>query len=669
MIGRIIAGRYEFVKYLGGGGMSNVYLAKDKILNRDVAVKVINIPPYEKEKAVERFEREVQNTTILSHSNVVNVLDVEEDDNCYYLVMEYIEGPTLKEYLCKEGKLSADEAVEMTLQILKGIAHAHHHRIIHRDIKPQNILMTKNGTLKILDFGIARALSETALTETNHVMGSVQYLSPEQAKGQSTDESSDIYSIGIVLYELLTGHPPFNGETPVSVAIKHIQEELPSIRKERPSIPQSIENVIMKATRKEKSQRYRDTNEMYYDLLTALDDERKDELPRYDSDSDTKTMPVIKADEEESDTKTVPIATTQQNANAQQQNMETNKPKRKRNKWLIVFVPILLLCMLVGAIGFALTAPKYVDVPNLLGKSRGEALALIDEKGLSKGKITEAYSNSFKEGEVMKVTPKVGSKVKEMTKVDLVISQGVKTFTVEDYVGKSADKTKKQLEKQGFESVRIKEQYDKAENGTVINQNIEPGSKVVPKDTMIILTKSIGVKQEYVKDYTGEEISKATSELEALGFKVEQSEVESDEPADTIVKQSFKDGQLPVESTIYFDVSKGEDKDSNSDKSDKSDKSDDKDKKDDSDDNARDKTYTQSVYIPFTGSDSKKGQKVEIFVKDKSNDIKKVADSFTIKKDTTRSINFTIPKGESAEYRVEVDGKEVESNTIDYDDF
>lgn len=663
MIGRIIAGRYEFVKYLGGGGMSNVYLAKDKILNRDVAVKVINIPPYEKEKVVERFEREVQNTTILSHSNVVNVLDVEEDDNCYYLVMEYIEGPTLKEYLCKEGKLSADEAVEMTLQILKGIAHAHHHRIIHRDIKPQNILMTKNGTLKILDFGIARALSETALTETNHVMGSVQYLSPEQAKGQSTDESSDIYSIGIVLYELLTGHPPFNGETPVSVAIKHIQEELPSIRKERPSIPQSIENVIMKATRKEKSLRYRDTNEMYYDLLTALDDERKDELPRYESDSDTKTMPVIKADEEESDTKTVPIATTQQNANAQQQNMETNKPKRKRNKWLIVFVPILLLCMLVGAIGFALTAPKYVDVPNLLGKSRGEALALIDEKGLSKGKITEAYSNSFKEGEVMKVTPKVGSKVKEMTKVDLVISQGVKTFTIEDYVGKSADKTKKQLEKQGFESVRIKEQYDKAANGTVINQNIEPGSKVVPKDTMIILTKSIGVKQEYVKDYTGEEISKATSELEALGFKVEQSEVESDEPADTIVKQSFKDGQLPVESTIYFDVSKGEDKDSNSDKSD------DKDKKDDSDDNARDKTYTQSVYIPFTGSDSKKGQKVEIFVKDKSNDIKKVADSFTIKKDTTRNINFTIPKGESAEYRVEVDGKEVESNTIDYDDF
>ena len=663
MIGRIIAGRYEFVKYLGGGGMSNVYLAKDKILNRDVAVKVINIPPYEKEKAVERFEREVQNTTILSHSNVVNVLDVEEDDNCYYLVMEYIEGPTLKEYLCKEGKLSADEAVEMTLQILKGIAHAHHHRIIHRDIKPQNILMTKNGTLKILDFGIARALSETALTETNHVMGSVQYLSPEQAKGQSTDESSDIYSIGIVLYELLTGHPPFNGETPVSVAIKHIQEELPSIRKERPSIPQSIENVIMKATRKEKSLRYRDTNEMYYDLLTALDDERKDELPRYDSDSDTKTMPVIKADEEESDTKTVPIATTQQNANAQQQNTETNKPKRKRNKWLIVFVPILLLCMLVGAIGFALTAPKYVDVPNLLGKSRGEAIALIDEKGLSKGKITEAYSNSFKEGEVMKVTPKVGSKVKEMTKVDLVISQGVKTFTVEDYVGKSADKTKKQLEKQGFESVRIKEQYDKAANGTVINQNIEPGSKVVPKDTMIILTKSIGVKQEYVKDYTGEEISKATSELEALGFKVEQSEVESDEPADTIVKQSFKDGQLPVESTIYFDVSKGEDKDSDSDKSD------DKDKKDDNNDNARDKTYTQSVYIPFTGSDSKKGQKVEIFVKDKSNDIKKVADSFTIKKDTTRSINFTIPKGESAEYRVEVDGKEIESNTIDYDDF
>ncbi|WP_314347622.1 Stk1 family PASTA domain-containing Ser/Thr kinase [Mammaliicoccus vitulinus] len=663
MIGRIIAGRYEFVRYLGGGGMSNVYLAKDNILNRDVAIKVINIPPYEKEKAVERFEREVQNTTILSHSNIVNVLDVEEDDNCYYLVMEYIDGPTLKEYLCKEGKLSAEEAVEMTLQILKGIGHAHHHRIIHRDIKPQNILMTKNDTLKILDFGIARALSETALTETNHVMGSVQYLSPEQAKGQSTDESSDIYSIGIVLYELLTGHPPFNGETPVSVAIKHIQEELPSIRKERPSIPQSIENVIMKATQKEKTLRYRDTNEMYYDLLTALDEERKDETPRYDTSSETKAIPIVNANETEDQTKTVPVAAAVASQSATNSNVQhgNEKPKRKRNKWLIVFIPILLMCMLVGAIGFAITAPKYEDVPNLLGKSRGEATAILDEKGLRKGEITEAFSNNFKEGEVMKVTPKVGTKVKEMSKVDLVISKGVKTFTVEDYVGKTADITKKQLENQGFEAVRIKEQYDKAENGTIINQNIEPGSKVVPKDTMIILTKSIGVQQEYVKDYTGEDISTATSELESLGFKVETKDVDSDEPADTIVKQSYKNDQLPIESTIYFDVSKG--------KASKTDKDKSKDKSDDDNDSIRDKTYTQSVYIPFTGSDEKKGQKVEIFVKDKSNDIKDVSDSFTIKKDTTRSINFTIPKGKSAEYRVEVDGKEIESNTIDYDDF
>lgn len=661
MIGRIIAGRYEFVKYLGGGGMSNVYLAKDNILNRDVAVKVINIPPYEKEKAVERFEREVQNTTILSHNNIVNVLDVEEDDNCYYLVMEYIDGPTLKEYLCKEGKLSAEEAVEMTLQILKGIAHAHHHRIIHRDIKPQNILMTKKGTLKILDFGIARALSETALTETNHVMGSVQYLSPEQAKGQSTDESSDIYSIGIVLFELLTGHPPFNGETPVSVAIKHIQEELPFVRNERPSVPQSLENVIMKATQKEKALRYRDTNEMYNDLLTALDEERKDETPRYESSSETKTIPVVKTDDNGDQTKTVPVADTG-HSTSNSVNQENEKPKHKRNKWLIVFVPILLLCMLVGAIGFALTAPKYEDVPNLLGKSRGEATALLNEKGLRKGKITEDFSNNFKEGEVMKVTPKVGTKVKEMSKVDLVISKGVKTFTIEDYVGKSADNTKKQLEKQGFESVRIKEEYDKAENGTIINQNVEPGSKVVPKDTMIILTKSIGVQQEYVKDYTGEEVATATSELESLGFKVETNKVDSEESKDTVVKQSFKNGQLPVESTIYLDVSKG--KDSNKDKSDdkQDDKSDDK-------DSLRDKTYTQSVYIPFTGSDKNKGQKVEIFVKDKTNDIKEVSDSFTIKKDTTKSIDFTIPKGESAEYRVEVDGKEIESNTIDYDDF
>ncbi|GGI41701.1 Stk1 family PASTA domain-containing Ser/Thr kinase [Mammaliicoccus stepanovicii] len=659
MIGRIIAGRYELVKYLGGGGMSNVYLAKDNILNREVAIKVINIPPNEKEKTVERFEREVQNTTILSHNNIVNVLDVEEDDNCYYLVMEYINGPTLKEYLSKEGKLSAKEAVDMTLQILKGIAHAHHHRIIHRDIKPQNILMTKHDTLKILDFGIARALSETALTETNHVMGSVQYLSPEQAKGQPTDESSDIYSIGIVLYELLTGHPPFNGETPVSVAIKHIQEEIPSIRSERPSIPQSIENVVMKATRKEKSLRYRDTDEMYYDLITALDDDRQDESPRYDSTTETKTIPVVTSQTMNSDTKEVQSNSMNDTHAIPAQNQQ--KPKRKKNKWLVIFVPILLLCMLFGAIGFALTAPKYEDVPNLLGKSRGKAIAMLNEKSLRKGDITEEYSNNFKDGEVMKVIPKVGSKVKQMTKVDLVISKGVKQFTIEDYIGKNANEIKKQLAKEKFDSIRIKEQYDSAEEGTIINQNIDPGSKVVPKDTTLILTKSIGVKQEYVKDYTGENIDTAKSELESLGFTVETKDIESNEEKGTILKQSYKDVQLPVDSTIYFNVSNGEKKKTNTDNKNSKNK--------DDKDSLQDKTYTQSVYIPFTGSDDKKGQKVEIFIKDKSHDLKNVADSFTIKKDTTKSINFTIPKGETAEYSVEVDGKEIQSDTIDYDDF
>lgn len=662
MIGRIIAGRYEFVKYLGGGGMSNVYLAKDNILNRQVAIKVINIPPYEKEKTVERFEREVQNTTILSHNNIVNVLDVEEDENCYYLVMEYIDGPTLKEYLAKEHKLSAKEAVDMMLQVLKGIAHAHHHRIIHRDIKPQNILVTKNGTLKILDFGIARALSETALTETNHVMGSVQYLSPEQAKGQSTDEASDIYSIGIVLYELLTGHPPFNGETPVSVAIKHIQDDLPSVRKERPSIPQSLENVIMKATQKEKSLRYRDTDEMYYDLLTVFDKERENESKLFETDSDTKILPIVDSNNEEEKTKPIPVGITENNAAAVYE--KEKKPKKKLNKFIVVFIPIVLTCLLVGAIVLALTAPKYEKIPNLLGKSRGEAVALLDENSLRKGKVTEAYSNSFKDGEVMKVTPSVGEKVKEMTKVDLVISKGVKKFTIEDYEGKPVNEVKEKLEKNGFKSVEIKEEYSEAEPETIIDQNIDPGNEIVPKETTIILTKSVGVEQVFVKDYTGEDIDTAKNELEDLGFSVEEKEVDSEEEEGIITKQSFKNVQLPVDTTIYFNVSNG----SEANKDSQSSKDDDKDESSDNT-NARDKTYTQSVYIPFEGEDSKKGQKVEIFVKDKTNNIEEVADSFTIKKDTTRSINFTIPKGEEAEYKVEVDGKEIESNTIDYDDF
>ena len=229
MIGKIVSERYKIVDKLGGGGMSTVYLAEDTILNREVAIKAISIPQNEKEETMKRFEREVNNATQLSHENIVEVYDVQEDEECFFLIMEYIDGPTLSEYIHSHGPLSVDLTIDFTNQILKGVAQAHEKLIIHRDIKPQNILIDKNKTLKIFDFGIAKALSETSMTQTNHVLGTVQYLSPEQAKGETTNEATDIYSIGIVLYEMLVGEPPFNGETTVSIAIKHIQDSIPNV--------------------------------------------------------------------------------------------------------------------------------------------------------------------------------------------------------------------------------------------------------------------------------------------------------------------------------------------------------------------------------------------------------------------------------------------------------
>ena len=250
MNGKLINDRYQLLDKLGGGGMSMVYLAEDTILERKVAIKAISIPQSEKDETMKRFYREVNSATQIVHENIVEVYDVEEDDDNFYLIMEYIDGPTLSEYIHSHGPLNIETAIDFIKQILNGVKQAHEQRIIHRDIKPQNVLINKDKILKIFDFGIAKALSETSMTQTNHVLGTVQYLSPEQAKGDKTNETTDIYSIGIVLYEMLVGEPPFSGETAVSIAIKHIQETVPNITEKYPNIPQSLSNVVLKATEK-----------------------------------------------------------------------------------------------------------------------------------------------------------------------------------------------------------------------------------------------------------------------------------------------------------------------------------------------------------------------------------------------------------------------------------
>ena len=294
--GTKINDRYEIIKPIGEGGMANVYLAYDVILNRNVAIKVLRGDLANDEKFVRRFQREALQASSLSHPNIVEMYDVGEDKGVYYIVMEYVDGKTLKQLIKKRGALTISECIDIMLQLTDGVEHAHEGYIIHRDLKPQNIMIQENGEIKITDFGIAMALNNTQLTQTNSVMGSVHYLPPEQASGKGSTVKSDIYSMGILFFELLTGNLPFKGDNAVEIALKQIRDDIPSVRAINPSIPQSIENIVLKATAKNPKNRYASAKEMHDDLLTALNEERKDEpkivfkYPEHDINDDSDVL-------------------------------------------------------------------------------------------------------------------------------------------------------------------------------------------------------------------------------------------------------------------------------------------------------------------------------------------------------------------------------------------
>lgn len=652
MLGTIISERYKLLKYIGGGGMSSVYLAQDIILDQKVAVKIINIPHVDVERAVQRFQREVQNATTLSHPNIVKVLDVDEDERHYYLVMEYIEGPTLHEYIQQHGPLSPEEAVFFTKQILRGIEHAHSYRIVHRDIKPQNILMTDNKELKISDFGIARALSETAMTQTNHIMGSVHYLSPEQAKGIRTDESSDIYSIGIVLFEMLTGHPPFEGESAVGIAIKHIQEMIPSVREENSAIPQSLENVVNKATMKDKLRRYRTTQEMYEDLTTALDASRTTEDKVAEIDDKTKMIPIVKDSNKNASAKESSISKEQ----------FVEKPVNKK-RWLLWLIPLILMLTLSTVVYATLFKVYKVTVPDLNGKSLTQATQILDDNNLRKGEVSYTFTDEDEKNQVVDTNPLAGNKIEAHSKVDLKISKGAKTFTVGDYVGENIKDVKKELEKQQLKRIKLKETFDTASSGEILKQSVTAGTKVIPEDTEIVLTVSKGTEQVYVPDFTGQPYDIAKKELETLGFIVNVARSTSSEsiPKGRIISQDIRNINYEYGSIINFVISKGKESSSEDKTSPEKPK-----EKDDSSTSKYDKSYFGTFTIPYRGEGSK--QKVEIFVQDKDNDIDKVYESYNTTESTTKNFNLTIGKGKEGIILVKIDGKTYMNEHIDYNE-
>ena len=411
--GQKINDRYEIVRSIGEGGMANVYLGYDTILDRNVAIKVLRGDLSNDEKFVRRFQREALSASSLSHPNIVEMYDVGEDNGIYYIVMEYIEGQTLKQLLKRRGSLTLSEAIDIMLQITEGMAHAHDSYIIHRDLKPQNIMIQDDGHIKITDFGIAKALNSTQLTQTNSVMGSVHYLPPEQAAGKGSTIKSDIYSMGIIFYELLTGSLPFKGENAVEIALKQMKEPLPDLREDNPSIPMSVENVIIKATAKNPKNRYSDSRAMHDDLLTVLDDDRINEekyrYPYPEHEENTKTIKKLEEVKEDEEKIAEKIEDT-----------EDKKSKKIIIILGIIFTGILLILIVVALVIPKLTVTKAIEVPDVKNMTVSKAEKTLQDKGFEVNtKIKTVTDENVKKNRVVKTDPEAGRSIKKGTKITI----------------------------------------------------------------------------------------------------------------------------------------------------------------------------------------------------------------------------------------------------------
>lgn len=536
--------RYQVIRLIGEGGMANVYLAHDIILDRLVAVKVLRGDLADDEKFVRRFQREAIASSSLDHPNIVGMYDVGEDNGNYFIVMEYIDGRTLKSLIKKRGALTLAEVMDIMQQLLDGVKCAHDSMIIHRDLKPQNIMILDDGTIKITDFGIATALNSNELTQTNSVMGSVHYLPPEQANGKNSTIQSDIYSIGIMMYELLTGKLPFKGENAVEIAIKQMKDEIPSVCLFNPEIPQSIENVILKACAKNPKNRYKNIDEMQRDLSTALDPVRKNEprvIYKYDEQDldDTKVF-------EESDKKELDKKPSDEMANDM---VDEKKKSRGLNIALILagvifgLVALFIVCAIV--IYPSLSAEKVIKIPDVSNISREDAVKKLEDAGFTiADSDKETTSEEIEEGNIVGTQPSIGESRKKGSKITLIISSGKAGYTVKDYTGKNYYEAKADLENHGIVVFSEKKDVSNVENHesmdpyVILEQSVKADTRLNKGDKIILYLPDLAT--EY-PDFAGEKwtVDKVKEFCDANGVILNIEYVETDEYVkDTVITQT-----------------------------------------------------------------------------------------------------------------------------------
>ncbi|VPI69346.1 Stk1 [Streptococcus pneumoniae] len=564
-IGKIFAGRYRIVKQIGRGGMADVYLAKDLILDgEEVAVKVLRTNYQTDPIAVARFQREARAMADLDHPHIVRITDIGEEDGQQYLAMEYVAGLDLKRYIKEHYPLSNEEAVRIMGQILLAMRLAHTRGIVHRDLKPQNILLTPDGTAKVTDFGIAVAFAETSLTQTNSMLGSVHYLSPEQARGSKATVQSDIYAMGIIFYEMLTGHIPYDGDSAVTIALQHFQKPLPSVIAENPSVPQSLENVIIKATAKKLTNRYRSVSEMYVDLSSSLSYNRRNESKLiFDetSKADTKTLPKVS----QSTLTSIPKVQAQTEHKSiknpsQAVTEETYQPQApKKHRFKMRYLILLASLVLVAAslIWILSRTPATIAIPDVAGQTVAEAKATLKKANFEIGEEKTEASEKVEEGRIIRTDPGAGTGRKEGTKINLVVSSGKQSFQISNYVGRKSSDVIAELKEKKVPDNLIKieeEESNESEAGTVLKQSLPEGTTYdLSKATQIVLTVAKKATTIQLGNYIGRNSTEVISELKQKKvpenlIKIEEEESSESEPG-TIMKQS------PGAGTTY-DVSK-----------------------------------------------------------------------------------------------------------------
>ena len=624
-----IGHRYRIIRSLGEGGMANVYLAHDMVLDRDVSVKLLRLDLRDDPSTKRRFHREAMAATQLNDPHIVGIYDVREDHGLQYMVMQYVKGTDLKAYIRKHYPIPFPQVIDIMEQVLSAVATAHAYGIIHRDLKPQNILIDENKNVKITDFGIAVAVSQDSLTQTNTLMGSVHYLSPEQARGSIATKQSDIYSLGIILFELLTGKVPFEGETAVSIALKHFREEIPSVREQNKEIPQALENVIIKATAKEPAERYSSVNEMAADLKTVLDPQRANE-PRLkihqDDNGETKVLDIkhLKADDyqpkKSTDSPTVDPST---------------KPQKWKKYGIVSGTLGMLVLIAVCSWWFLI---RQVIIPDVEGMTVLKAEQRLHQQNLRIGKITRVNSQAVDKNRIVSTNPDVSHKTRVSTPINLTVSTGVKQLQMADYVGDDYSSVAANLRRKGFQVHQEPVYSDDIDKGQIIRQNHKKGTIVKPAANTIIFRVSAGKEPIKIPNFKNQDISAVQQFANKNNLQLTTQEKKSKTIATNhVINQTPRAGStLNHGDTLTVSIANS---------------------------GNQTKTTNIQINIPFDGNGGQRENRVQVYIRDANHNLTMEYQDITINQETTINVPFTLKQGQTGAYRVVRNGRTIMSAT------